>query len=179
MTGTVRRRSNFLIGIISIFFLSSVAVLGIAADAFADNGQSGETCQVERTNRRELGMDRFEINNSQVNGKDFTWIPGKLVPNAFNLGEFEPVPVRTFDECVDLCKQDPECRAFSTELATFEAWLGGYLPKDELVHCHRKTEVNRKCMWDALDTSEVHVPGFRGGKNNVWMLEWGTFLPLD
>jgi len=163
--------------IFSVFLVA--AFLEVPTYALADDGKEGETCQVEESNRRRLGMDRFEINNSQFNGKDFTWIPGKLVPNAFNLGEFEPTPVRTFEECVDLCEDDHDCKAFSTELATFQAWIGGYLPEDELVQCHRKTRVDRKCMWDALDKSEVHVRGFRGVKNNVWMLEWGTFLPLD
>ena len=178
MWNSIRRRSGVLqVASIVLFFVAGL--LGAPEEVMAGNGKAGEACQVEESNRRGVGMDRFEINNSQVNGDDFTWIPGKLVPNAFNLGDFESSPVRTFEECVDLCEEDPECQAFSTELATFHAWIGSYLPEDELVQCHRKTQVNRKCMWDALDKAEVHVPGFRGGKNNVWMLEWGTFVPLD
>ena len=73
--------------------LAIATILEVPADALADNHEEEETCQVEESDRRGLGMDRFEINNSQVNGKDYTWIPGKLVPNTFNLGEFEPTPV--------------------------------------------------------------------------------------
>ena len=101
------------------------------------------------------------------------------MPNAFDHGEFEPTLVSLFEDCLDSCAYDPACKAFRTGLSTFRASFGGGFPEDELVQCHRRIDVNRRCSWGALDRSEAHVSGFRGGKNDVSVLEWGTFVPFD